>query len=378
MEIKAFFTAVIFAAAFSAQAADENAVLKQELSALPATLPAAQAAPVPVPVAATLVAPAPVQAAPAQAPIYIIEKQAPTYVEDSPIKESKADQLRKTREEVERQTEERIVEKLEADRVRSEQERAVKVMDAFEAKQSPAPAPLAPIPPQTVVEAPQAPLAIAPPPPVIEVKTEAPVLPQEEKAKDHTTVSADAGFISYPSADNVSAGFSGGVSIGRSFGKQLSMDLGFLYSNLDVESANRLPFWDPFRSVWVPSVTEVQQYNVGANLRYRLLEDATFSPVLGGGLSYTIRNYQWDLIPYSPTVGDAPTSWAVDLGLTIGFDVKLSETFKVSADYRYMMNVAYDLESQYERTDIFSGPLSQKELEEIGYQVFLVKGTFLF
>lgn len=365
MEIKAFFTAgLVMAAAFGVLAADENAVLKQELSA-PAPVAAA-------PVPQQLVAPVPVQAAPAQAPVYIIEKQPTTYIEDAPVRESKADQLRKAREEVERQTEEKIVEKLEADRVKSEQERAGKVMDAFDRVQ-PTPAPTAP--PQAVVEAPPAPVAVvAPAAPVIEVKTEAPAS-KEDEPKDHTSVTADAGFISYPSADNVSSGFSGGVSVGRSFGKYLSADLSFLYSNLDVESIGG-PIFDWLGNPY-PLVTQVDQYNIGANLRYRLLGDMLVSPVAGGGMSYTIRNYDWDLGGYQ-SGGDTPTSWAVDLGLLIGLDVQMGTNFRVGVDYRYMFNVAYDVESRYERSSIFPGRLATQELEEIDYQIFTVRGVFLF
>lgn len=371
----------------SAFAANEHETLKKELSA-PAVVvqpqilkPVITAQPVQEDSTAsvattqssqpTLVQPAQAAATIPVQPIYVVEKQPTTVVEDVPLKESKADQLRKQRENVERQTEERIVEKLEGDRVRAEQERAQKIMDVMETKPVVQPEPVAAKP---VVEA--APIAV-PPPAITQVKEELKEVKDDNKS-GKMSANALIGISSYTSGDNVKGGTAFGAGIGYLVDPQMSFNLEFLYSRFDIENPSSF-YYDPLTNFYYPYVTRMDQYNISANMKYRVIENSRLSPYIGGILSYTIRSFSNGNLPYQNIQNANLSSWAMDAGLMGGVDFALSDKFSIGMDLRYLFNITYNLNNVQNRNYYFSGITpGTKAIESLNYYIVGINGLLTF
>ncbi len=317
-----------------------------------------------------------------QQPTIYVQKQESAVVEASPLSESAADKLRKQRIEMEQQTESKIVEKLEEARMKAEQERANKLLTGLEEKKeekkeevmAPVVAP--------VVVAPQAIQVVEPvivqevkPEPAVEVKTELAKLDEEEKKSSHRLfVGADAGFVSYP-ADNIKTTGAAGFTVGSVIDEKYIVEGGFLYSKGDIESVVRDYIYGMF-----PTIIEMEQYNFSGAFKYRILK-TRLSPYVGGSLSYTYRNYedrQSNEITYGYPALES-SSWAIDLGLIVGADIRLTDSFTIGADLKYVMNVAYDTNSngRYETSQMYDDFYTDP-VEELGYYNFLINAKFTF
>ncbi len=370
-------TGLVFTAT-AVLAGDENAALKKELSAPVVTVQPQMVQAVQQPAQQIPVQQVPAQQVYQQAPatsqpIYVIEKQPTTYVEDAPLKESKADQLRKSREDVERNTEERIVEKLEGDRVRAEQERAKKILDVMDPKPEAKPVAEAPIaPPQQVV--------VVPPPAVTQVKEDIKDIPKEEKKLNRVSMQALMGYSAYPSVQNVQSGTSFGAGVGYLLDSQLSLDLDFIYTRFNIDSTDGSYTVDPNTGILYPRVTRMDQYNIAGDVKYRLLQDSKLSPYVGGIVSYTMRNFGNGNVQYSNQVNNnSLSSWALDAGGIAGVDLALSEKFRIGMDLRYLFNITYNLNNVPNRSYYFStSNPNTSAVESLSYYTFAVNAQLMF
>lgn len=322
-----------------------------------------------------------------QQPTFIIQKQPTTVVEDSPLSESSADRLRKQRVEMEQQTESRIVEKLEQERIKAEQERAAKFMDAMEGKKEEpkkeeAPAVIAPVvvapvaQPEPVVVQPQPVVEQAP---VLEAKSELKELDKEEKSSNRMFMGLDAGFVNYSKADNVRVSPGIGFTLGGIFDQKFIVEGSLLYSKGKIENATGA--MDPYYGVFYPDMETMDQYGISGTFKYRILE-GKFSPIVGASLIYTYRDYKasqcaslWNCQRLEGS------SWAIDTGLLVGGDLKLTKNLSIGADFKYVFNVAYDVSTRngfLEPSQIMYSGYNGDSIESIGYYNFLLHATFSF
>ncbi len=293
-------------------------------------------------------------------PIYILQQpaaspqaqvQPATTIEAAPVKESRADQLRKQREEVEHQTENKLVERLEDDRLLSEKDRADRLLAPLNPP-TPAvsPSPLTVNPPITTVptNATVTPATVVPPPvvaPVIVTREEVPTVTathddlmrnneSEEPAK--FSIGALAGLGSYPSVGNVNGAYAAGVLMDMQFAERLGLETAFLYSSYDIKN-NYNNFYCP--GCGGSLVTTLNQYNFDVGLTYHIL-GGRVSPVVGVIADYTRRSYS-DRIRYGSNTGSTRGSNSFDGGFLVGVDVSATKKLTVGMDIRYLMNFSY-------------------------------------
>lgn len=292
-----------------------------------------------------------------------------TVVEEAPLRESRADSIRRQRQDIETETEQKIVEKLEAERIRAERERAEKISKALEGK---AAADVQPVPAQPVQQAQMEPqvVYVREPAPVVtaESKTEA---TDVETTSNRLQISALGGIGDYPSLQNVKGIYSAGVTVGLKFEEPFIFEGGMLFSSFDVQPVN--PYTPYVNGYYYPEIKSMDQTNFFGGLKYIFLED-TIRPNIGTLVGYTRRVYK-DRQYYYP--GPEITSNAFDAGLSTGLDINLSENFSAAFDLRYLFNLSYRI-SGAPQTSIINPSQFNRPIEEYSYYLVTIGGRFTF
>ncbi|MBC7419525.1 MAG: hypothetical protein H7328_02240 [Bdellovibrio sp.] len=280
-----------------------------------------------------------------------VQKQPTTLIEASPLSDSRADMIRKNRQEEEMRTESRIVEKLEQSRMEDEKKRATVLFgDKFETMQTT----------QTNVSAPA---AVQAPPQALAPVTIQPVYiePKEELSRDavreevraalkeeETAVSAPvvskyfaglAGIGEYPDVNNVKGNYSLGAAFGTRYDYFL-VEGAFFMSNYSVDMNN---MFSP--GAYRTDNYEVNQYQGIISAKYQLL-GGVVRPVLGGLVSYSYRKFTLTN-SYTNASQDTGNSHAIDLGIVTGVDLELSPKFSLGMDLKYMFNMSSRVNSNY-------------------------------
>lgn len=292
-----------------------------------------------------------------------VQKQPTTLIEASPLADSKADMIRKSRQNEEMNTESKIVEKLEQSRMEDEKKRAsVLFGDRFEALQNGSAAPS----PVQVAPAPQ------PVQPIyIEQKKEAaPTVEVEPKetltrdavreevraalTEDSKAITAPvetryfsgyAGIGEYPDVKNVKGNYSLGAAFGTRY-DYFMIEGAFIMSNYSVDINN-------FAAAGVPGgyrldSYDVNQYQGSIAAKYQLL-GGMVRPVLGGLIAYSYRKYALTN-SYTNASQDTGNSHSIDLGINTGIDLEFSPKFSLGVDFRYMFNMSSRITSNYQNS----------------------------
>lgn len=275
-----------------------------------------------------------------------VHKQPTTYVEASPLTESRADMMRKARQETELQTETKIVEKLEQSRMEDEKKRAqVLFGDKFDQlgdkseKSSAQPqAPAAqPVPVQVI------PVPMAQPPQTentrdvireelqsaLKTEKELPQQPVESRY-----FGAIAGVSEYPDVSNVSGNYSLGFTFGTKYDSTYAVEGSFLFSNYNLKNV------DGNGVQYFPFNQDVNQYSGSLALKYFML-NGMVKPVIGGLVQYSYRTYSWSDSSYgNKNLYKDSNSHAIDLGAIVGADIDLSARTSIGLDFRYIFNMS--------------------------------------
>ncbi|MGE4133394.1 MAG: OmpW family outer membrane protein [Bdellovibrionales bacterium] len=344
-------------------------------------------------------------------------EQPATVVEAQPVLESKAEAMRKARQDAEVQTEQKIVEKLEESRLREEQERANRLFgNKFDAPQEQQPQPVVapvvvpaatattvvtpdPVPAKAVVaeekeeskepvEAkatnvhiekieivqPEQIQSKTPPPQIESVTPVAPVAvskaeveedDQKEEVKGSKYyVSGSLGAMTYD-ASNVKENFGGGVSVGTIVNDRAAIEIGFLYSNHYIDT-----FWNP------GIYRELDQYDIGINAKYYLLT-TRIRPYVGAGVSYIVREYNDRVVPNfaPPTNVSSEQTESVNLGLAVGADFIVNEMFAIGGGLDYSTNMMNRNDFNFANYGL---PENTKALEEIDFFTVKVNAKLMF
>ncbi|MEK6774913.1 MAG: hypothetical protein AABY64_13305 [Bdellovibrionota bacterium] len=275
-----------------------------------------------------------------------VQKQPLTVVQASPMTESRADQMRKMRQETELGTETKIVEKLEQSRMEDEKRRANALFgDKFNTSgaEQPQAQVIAP-PPVQVIQAPKEntreiireELSAA-----MKVEEETEATPIEQKY-----FAALVGITEIPDATNVRGNYSLGATFGTKFDNAYEVEGTFIASNLTMNPV--------YYSGMVAPNMDINAYTAAVAVKY-LFFSGMVKPLLGGLAQYTYRTYTWNnsnsgYYGSSPYYGgggggynnnDSKTnSHAIDLGLVVGADIDFNSKFSLGLDYRYLFNVS--------------------------------------
>jgi len=315
-----------------------------------------------------------VQPATAQVqPIYILQQpqsapvaqvQPTTTVEAPAIRESRADQLRKQREDLERQTEDKLMQKLEDDRVLSEKERSERIFNlqpAATPTAAPAPAPV-------IVQQPPSPAPVAvqqapvlAPEAVVTTKIDGPTAPASEEDKSKFSIGGLAGLGAYPSVNNVSGTYSVGAGLSIEFPERLGVEIAALFSSYRVTNANSCVY--PYCVSGGGLVLQLNQTNIIGGLTYHIL-DTRVSPVIGALAGYTRRSYS-NLVTYGINSSTTSGSNALDGGILVGVDIMATKKLSIGADFRYMMNISYTTDNAL----AYYGPILGNPVETLNYYI---------
>ena len=355
----------------------------------------------------------------------VVQKQPKAYIEATPLVESKAEKLRKARQEQELYTEQTMVEKLEQSRIDDEKQRGqvlfgdklsnLSKKDAATIGESnngtssvagpvvtqpaaPQPAPVinVVIPEQAVKAQPKAVVekdenfedakldkemqkgelnaAMA------EFKDESLV----KKTQDSTYFSANVGMGEYPDASNVRGQYALGFAFGKLYQHKMAVEGSFMFSNYQVEQTYGGGY-DPYTGVFYPRITDMDQYNGALGVKYYFLTGA-LKPMVGGLASYTYRTFKDTQLAISK---DTSSSHAVDVGLMIGFDLELTESFTLGLDARYLKNLTNRVNggglqrsqsTQYDQYGNYIGYNYNNEtpIEKLNYWIVGISGKSTF
>ncbi len=320
-----------------------------------------------------------------------LQAQPTTYVEAAPLVDSRADQLRRTRQGAEVQTEQRIVEKLEESRLDDERQRSERLFGDRWSSLSPKPAPPAAPQPEA------APVVLAPAPapapaptqylqPIVQIvpvtqpeevqesskiREELPVVETDSSDDERSYyLSPMIGVSDYSEANNVEGNGAIGVALGMTMYDQVSVEASLLYSNFYVNEWWKYDFFK-----------ELDQYNMTLGAKYHFFSGSMFRPYLGGAGSYVYRNYndRTSSSYYSWAPKDREvSSKAFDFIFSAGFDVNLTRTFALGFDLKRSWNLFSRSESELvSNRDWWTSP-DIKPIEEMGYSVISVTARMTF
>jgi hypothetical protein len=294
-----------------------------------------------------------------------VQKQPTTLIEASPLADSRADSIRRNRQDEEMKTESKIVEKLEQSRMEDEKRRAqVLFGDKFDTLQNGSQQPQVVAP----VAAP-APVQVAPSsqiqaqPIIIEqsdslskddVREEIRAALEEQEEEIVAPVQQKyfagvAGIANYPDAKTIQGNYSLGASFGTRY--DLFMVEGtFLFSNYTVAGVDYYSTGVSGGSIYYPRTISDQfnmnQYQGIISAKYQLL-DGFVRPYLGGLMSYSYRTYESNFTTYRPLDGSyiykgdtVATSHSIDLGTDVGVDLEFNDRISIGANFKYLFNLS--------------------------------------
>lgn len=318
-----------------------------------------------------------------------IQQQPTTLVEDVPLKESRADQMRKKRIEIEQQTEQRLVERLEDDRISTERERADRVLRGIERRDDdqgdvrksrssfdsvgnyPEATPSNSALQRVLEPAPTAPAPVVAAPSVQTVTSEVEEIEEKPVERTKFFVGGMGGMMDYPSLKNVRGFYTYGLQLGLAMPEGFVVELDYLHSTADIE--NFAPY-TPFNYVGPARITQMDQDLFGAAFKYKILKNR-FTPLIGAAAGYSLRNFKDR--QYNGYFGgwSQAKSETFDMGPLVGFDVNLSDTFSVGADFRYMFNLSYRRDRMLEP---YGGAYGSSPIEEQNFYLLSLVGRVQF
>jgi len=319
-----------------------------------------------------------------------VQTQPTVTIEASPLTDSRADNLRKSRQDAEMSTEAKLVEKLEQSRLEDEKRRAQVLFgdklsgqnpEAAQAPQAPAPAPQ----PQIIIIPQQSLAPVAAP--VVETKTntagEVPTEKQVEAAVKSELSMPLEGVSRTPKAQKYFSGFVGvsqvdfyayqanytfGSTYGVKYDDNYAVEGTFMFSNGEVENVNN----QYYCNCYGPQVNlfDMNQYTGSMAVKYFLF-NGMVKPVIGGLGQYSYREFLWsDKNGYSRNLSRS-TSHALDVGALMGVEIEFSPKMKMGFDIRYLKNVLVNRNYSTEVLKYNGGaPLNAQQIEDayFGYR----------
>lgn len=321
-----------------------------------------------------------------------IQEQPVSVVQESPLKVSAADSMRKKRQESESATEDGIVQALERARMDDEIKRRDKFNNAIapaandativgnnnnvqqtnvvqqqqQVAQVVAPVPVAaPVKKINVIEDRDEDVALDS---KVDIRTEIRAALEEQRRPEEKSsyyVAGLASFGNYDNVINVKRSMGWGFAVGTQLPERIIAEGSFLYGSYDLEDVYRGSM-GPFG--YTPFIVNMRQYNVSGAVKYALLP-GKFRPVAGALLSYTRRSYSYG--DY-----DFRTSDAIDAGALAGADLQLSSGFAIGLDFRYMTNLGYRQNTDRQQSFVYTQ--QRNDPEKLDYYSLNLMGKFTF
>lgn len=306
-----------------------------------------------------------------------VQQQPVTNVEATPLTDSRAAQLRRAREDAEVSTEQKIVEKLEQSRLEDEKRRANALfgnkLDEQNNIQEAAPVQVQVIPVQQEQNQGQN-LEAVKNDIISSVREELNAKSEKEEVASQAYISGSIGVTSYSGAVNVESNEAMGVSVGSRLDSNFIVEGSFLYSNHYVDNLNQ-------SSSRYFVYDDLDQYNFLIGAKYAP-QFGRISPQIGALVSYTHRIYTQinQTSSYfdsrTESQGESKTD-SIDVGLSLGMDIKISDNFVIGAEYKFITNLTNRSDSRL-LDDYYSFYDIGTPLEEFDYSSFGLVGKILF
>ncbi|MFS4460322.1 hypothetical protein [Bdellovibrio sp. HCB2-146] len=326
----------------------------------------------------------PTSTATSQAQQTAVQKQPTTIIEASPLTESRAEQIRRARQDAELATEQRIVEKLETSRMEDEKKRAnVLFGDKFNSLneqpqvqqpvQQAAPIVIQQVPVQKVEEPKENTRDI-----IREELAAAALKTKEEEVQPEPVetkyVAGILGVGDYPDTNNVKGQYAMGVAFGSKF-DNIVIEGAFLYSNyrLTPRTGYYGGYGYSYGGYYVPNEIDINQYSGQLAAKVQLF-DAIIKPVFGGLVSYSYREQKWANDGYG-VPNNSAKSHAIDVGALVGADLEFNPKYSLGLDFRYMWNLSNRLDAP--AGSIMDSPYYTK-VEKLQYYVLSLVGRVNF
>lgn len=313
-----------------------------------------------------------------QAQAQPVQVQPQVDVVASPLTKSRAEQIREARQQAEVETENKIVEKLEAARMEDERRRSSVLFGdtmnqnninaqnvQVQQQQVQAVQAVAPVAAAPAVEAPKENTRD-----IVREELQAALKaeqPAEEAGTEQKYFSALLGVGEYPDIVNVRGNYLVGANFGTKFDDTYAVEGGFTYGDYSVEPVGP-GFYGP---LYMPRLIDVRQFSGSLAVKYFFLNGA-IKPVLGGVAQYSYRTYQWNndgIGGYANTA--SANSHAIDLGIVTGAEIDFNKKWSLGLDVRYYWNMSSRVNTDNQsgfltRSDVFGKPLEKLQYYTMG------------
>lgn len=258
-----------------------------------------------------------------------VSSQPVVRVVGTPISNTYATELKKSRHEAELQTEQKIVEQLESSRLRDEQERLKKLFGEKSAQ-------------KTVVTQPSQIVAVEDKKAVDSSEIYAEIVsPVQDKEEDSVYMGVHVGQSSNltRALENVNSHGSFGLSFGASDNSGLILESSFLYSKHEIVQTE-----DIYKNNDESVLTDVHQLSGVLSLKYTPSLNR-LKPYFGVAVSYNYRvyldnihsDYSCNGLTLKQKCDNQNKSDSIDLGANVGVDFQLNK--KISIGFNMLINV---------------------------------------
>ena len=178
------------------------------------------------------------------------------------------------------------------------------------------------------------------------------------------------GTANYSRVINVQSKMGTGFSVGADINERLAFEAMFFYSRHLIDEG----YWRDSLDVY----QEMDQYNIGILGKYKIV-NGFVSPYVGGIGNITRRDYSEIGVNHGDKLGiedlnNTTSSTAFDMGVSLGFEVELTQNFLVGCEWRFMRNL-------YQETEFDFGQLGYEDgtpIEEINYRILSISLKAVF
>ncbi len=287
-------------------------------------------------------------------------------VKAAPLSEPESSRLRQKRQQMEMETEEKIIQQLEEARMEDEKNRRQQLFEKeLRTRESELEDPY--MDPEPVVEVQREP-----------VTEESDTLEWEPVSQGNditTTVIVDdvdepkparfyfglgAGGVNHQAQNTPDMNGTGGITFGSYLSRYFILEGAFMYSFLET---NRSIL--PDEDVDMFHFAAVPKFTFGMN-------DQVVTPVVGPVLAFTRRQYN----------GGDNASNALDAGISAGIDIALNQQVKIGIEGRYMTNLDYEKDEPLDATEKaleeFATGNDIRPLEDFDYTIFMANVKMVF
>ncbi len=173
-------------------------------------------------------------------------------------------------------------------------------------------------------------------------------------------ISLGAGGLNHQANNTPDLNGLGGIGLGVALGMDFWLEGNFYYSFLESDRT-------------FLSDEDIDQFGVAVNPKYMFgMSDKVVTPVIGAVLGYTRRQYN----------GGDNASNALDAGISAGIDVAINQAVKIGVEGRYMTTLDYEKDNALDSTGKAFEELATgravKPLEDFDYSLFMVNAKMTF